>query len=191
MTKKATLTSLDWIKAGFRALAADGVKAIRAEALSRDLGVSKGSFYWHFKDVPTFHAQMLDHWANAATFATIETIDKISSSPKDQLIQLIKIATSEPQVSYGGPGVEMAIRTWGLHDPKVGALTKRVEGARLDYLEQLFVQAGHTPTDSVRNARLIYAALIGLQHFETLNNSAPQNDLLALLEILLSTTNNA
>ncbi|NLH83356.1 MAG: TetR family transcriptional regulator, partial [Phyllobacteriaceae bacterium] len=51
MATRSTLSAEDWIKAAFRALSVGGVQAIRAEAIARDLNVSKGAFYWHFKDV--------------------------------------------------------------------------------------------------------------------------------------------
>ncbi|MFN3661424.1 TetR family transcriptional regulator [Yoonia sp.] len=44
----------DWLMAGFRALASHGPSALRAAALARDLGTTKGSFYWHFKDLPDY-----------------------------------------------------------------------------------------------------------------------------------------
>ncbi|WP_163317770.1 TetR family transcriptional regulator, partial [Enterobacter hormaechei] len=49
MPTRKTLSAEDWISAAFRALSQGGAQAIRAEAIARDLKVSKGSFYWHFR----------------------------------------------------------------------------------------------------------------------------------------------
>ena len=55
---KLRLGPEDWVMAGFRALAADGPQAVRAETLARGLGATKGSFYWHFKDLAALHQAM-------------------------------------------------------------------------------------------------------------------------------------
>ncbi len=41
----------DWVQEGFRVLAEDGVKALTLGQLCTRLGVTKGSFYWHFADM--------------------------------------------------------------------------------------------------------------------------------------------
>ena len=48
MTDKKTLTAEDWARAALEAIAEDGVTAVAVEPLARSLGVTKGSFYWHF-----------------------------------------------------------------------------------------------------------------------------------------------
>ena len=63
---KAPLSPAAWIDAGLEQLTSLGQSALRAEPLSRHLKTSKGSFYWHFKDVPDFRARMLAHWRDAA-----------------------------------------------------------------------------------------------------------------------------
>ena len=56
------LTRDDWLAAGFLALSRDGPTALRAEALARKLKTTKGSFYWHFADLPAFKQAMLTLW---------------------------------------------------------------------------------------------------------------------------------
>ena len=63
MSTRARLTRPDWLLAGFQALAEAGPVALKAEPMARRLGTTKGSFYWHFADVPDFHRQMLSLWA--------------------------------------------------------------------------------------------------------------------------------
>ena len=69
MTRTATkrLTKSDWLMTGFDAVAETGPDALKAEPLARRLGTTKGSFYWHFADVPAFHAALLAAWEVQAT----------------------------------------------------------------------------------------------------------------------------
>ena len=59
---KSRLSPDKWLTAGFEALVASGPSALAAEPLARALGTTKGSFYWHFKDVPAFQDALLAAW---------------------------------------------------------------------------------------------------------------------------------
>ena len=50
------LSADDWISQGLKALAKSGFIALKADPLARAMGVSRGSFYWHFADLGAFHA---------------------------------------------------------------------------------------------------------------------------------------
>ena len=60
--KRIRLNRQSWIDAGLRALVAEGPTALAAEPLARQLGTTKGSFYWHFKDVPDFQKAVIRDW---------------------------------------------------------------------------------------------------------------------------------
>jgi len=60
--KAAPLQRADWIRAAFARLAQDGIDAVRVEVLALDLHVSKGSFYWHFRDRDELAGAMLEQW---------------------------------------------------------------------------------------------------------------------------------
>ena len=60
--KSTPLQRGDWVRAAFARLSDDGIDAVRVEVLARDLHVSKGSFYWHFRDRDELAAAMLDQW---------------------------------------------------------------------------------------------------------------------------------
>ena len=72
---QARLSKQDWISAGFSALQANGPSALKAEPLARALNTTKGSFYWHFRDVPAFHKHMLTHWEDEALTGLIAEIE--------------------------------------------------------------------------------------------------------------------
>ncbi len=151
------LTPVDWIAAGFRALATHGPEAIKAEPLARALGTTKGSFYWHFKDVPAFKAQMLKHWHDEAFVAIARAVDA-GSDPTDRLYHLAELATTDRE-DYGGAATEPAIRAWAAADPDVAAAVRDVDAKRLAYLEDLLAELDLTNPDF---ARIVYGAYVGM-----------------------------
>ncbi len=181
MANRRMLSAEDWIKSAFQALGSGGVQAIRAERLARTLGVSKGSFYWHFADVPALHTAMLTHWEALATEQIIADTDAIGGNGATRLARLVEIVTSDLSDPYGGLATEAALRDWARHDPAVAASLARVDARRLAYVAGLFDAAGLDPAASARAARLYYTALIGAEHL----NASPRLDIRADLQHLL------
>ncbi|KZK77175.1 Bacterial regulatory protein, tetR family [Pseudovibrio sp. Ad46] len=172
MTEKTKLSALDWIKGGFRSLAANGPQSLKAEALARTLKVSKGSFYWHFKDVAALKKAMLDHWEQLATQQIIAQVDAGSPAPKQRLYDLIEIAASEVSLEYGATGVSSAIRNWAQFDDLAGAYMSKIDQRRLEYVEQLFSQIPQTQRNAKINSQILYATLIGAQQLEEADQKA-------------------
>jgi len=184
MATRKTLAAKDWIDAAFAALGRGGVQAIRAEALARELKVSKGSFYWHFKDVPALRAQMLCHWAEQATARIISDIDARIASPEQRLRTLLTHIANGEVGRYGGKDLDAAIRDWARHDAAAREVLETVDTRRLDYVAALFRGCGIDAKASEIHARLLYGALIGTRQL-----AAPSNlreELLVLLDALLA-----
>lgn len=151
------LTSDDWILAGFRALVASGPNALKAEPLARALGATKGSFYWHFKDVSEFHARMADYWLTHAYAEVARQVDA-GGTPIERLHMLGEISTT-PDEAYGGVAAEPAIRAWAQSNPTVANAVAEIDAKRLTYLTGLLAELGLTNPDF---ARIIYGAYIGM-----------------------------
>src|SRR5260370_38358941 len=76
----------EWVKAGLKALAKSGFSALKADTLANRLGVSRGSFYWHFADVAAFHAALLRRWRETALENIIEEIERAPDDPLEALL---------------------------------------------------------------------------------------------------------
>ncbi len=185
MSERQRLSKTDWILAGFRALCARGPVALRAESLARELGVSKGSFYWHFADISSFQVAMIDYWVSVATQGIIETVESEATSAQARLQALVHLATEPPPAVVGGPGAEGAIRCWGRADSTVGARLREVDAARIAYCTQLFKAHGQAPARAALHGRLLYAALIGLEQLDQAGLAKSRDDLLEVLQQLL------
>ncbi len=177
------LSPEDWIAAAFRALGKGGLAAVRVEALARDLGVSKGSFYWHFKDLPSLLQVMLTHWEDQATERIIALAEAASPDPVDRLVHLAEMATGDLDQPYGGFHTEAAIRDWARHDPAAAAVQARVDRRRLAYLAAAF-DAARRPEPLAR-ARILLSALVGAQNLPPVAAETRRAELILLLELLL------
>lgn len=82
MKNNTKLSKLAWIQAGFRALTQQGLSGVKAEILARELHVSKGSFYWHFKNIDALKVTMLEHWKEAATQGIVQQVFETEIEPQ-------------------------------------------------------------------------------------------------------------
>ena len=146
------LGPMDWVNAGLRALARSGFTALKADVLAKSLGVSRGSFYWHFADVGAFHAAVLQRWREVA----LENIvAEIEGTPGDRLQALIRRGFSARL------NLESAVRAWAFADQKIRAAVDAVDAERVRYLKDLLVEAGVDPDIAESRAWLINWAYLG------------------------------
>src|SRR5256886_6398466 len=82
------LSAKDWLDRGLKTLAESGFTALKAEPLAKAMGVSRGSFYWHFADIGAFHAAILNHWREVAAEQVIADLE--ASSGNDPLVLLLR-----------------------------------------------------------------------------------------------------
>ncbi len=183
--KKPRLSKTDWIAAAFRALTRGGPQAIRAEPIARNLGVSKGSFYWHFKDVADLKRAMIDHWQSAATDMVIRGLEERDAAPRARLEQLLQLAASDRDRAYGGDLAEAAIRDWARYEPPVKAALRRIDRRRLDYVAALLRDCGQGREQARINADILYGALGGLKQLSYLEQVNPPAALQQLLDMML------
>lgn len=122
----------EWVRAGLKALAKSGASALKADKLAASLGVSRGSFYWHFADVPTFHAAVLKRWREVALENIIRDIET-TSDPFEALLR---------RAFTGNSGIESAVRAWATADAQARKAVEAVDAERIRYLQKLLTDAG-------------------------------------------------
>jgi AcrR family transcriptional regulator len=181
-----TLTPDNWIVAGFRALTAGGPQAIKIEAIARELGVSKGSFYWHFKDAPAFKRAMLAHWTGIATRDIISEVTESSPDSRGQLRRLVEIATDNRSDPYGGKLAEAAIRDWARYDADAASTVRAIDQQRLAFLQSLFAASGVPAARAASFANILFGAFIGLEQLHHCRLADVTDDMTILLELLLA-----
>ena len=178
---KQRLTRERWIAAGLDVLADRGPEALKAEPLARHLGTTKGSFYWHFRDVPAFHAELLSAWEGSALAALALAMSQESNSV-GQLRHLCQ--TIADPVRSGSTGrVEQAVRSWASGHEGAKAAVGRVDAARLSQLQQLLSDTG---IGNPEMARILYAAATGMLHLDQNDRDENRRTIGSLVDLVLA-----
>jgi len=145
------------VRAGLSLLAQGGIDTVRVEPLAARLGVTKGSFYWHFKDRADLHTAMLEAWRQLGTIDIIDRVEAVRGSSAEQLRRLIELTSPNKKAVR----LETAARAWATVDGKAARVLAEIDHKRLDYVAQLIVKNGSTPHEAKTKAKLLYLALIG------------------------------
>src|SRR6266404_6229771 len=132
------LSAKDWLDQGLRALAKSGFTALKAEPLAKAMGVSRGSFYWHFADIGAFHSAILRHWREVAAEQIIANLEA-AADRENPILLLLR------QAFGGGLALEKAVRTWGTLDPAARSAVQAIDRRRLGYIESLLRASGLSP----------------------------------------------
>ena len=148
------LTQEEWLRFALTELSRGGHTKLSANALARKLGVSRGSFYWHFQSLEAFHDLLLKRWADLTTERVIDELAEVGS-PTHRLAALIK------RSMLGDSKLERAIRSWAISNKKVAGYVHAVDTRRIAYVEQLLGEMGVDPIDISPRSQIIYWAGIG------------------------------
>lgn len=145
------LTAEQWVDAGLRALAREGFLALKADLLAKALGVSRGSFYWHFADLEAYHQAVIERWQVRATEWIMADIDRLLPA---QRLPALLFRAFHTEVS-----LEMAVRAWAVSSPAVRRAVEQVDAMRLDYTGDLLSAEG--APSAMAKARMIYWTYLG------------------------------
>jgi len=148
------LTAQDWIDFALMTLAHEGFDALKADVLARKLGVSRGSFYWHFADLGTFHARVIEHWKQVSTEAIIADIERYESQ-EERLDTLLRHAFGH------GAALEIRMRAWAENNADAARALDDVDRRRRGYIERMLLEAGVTPPLTATRTQVLYWTYLG------------------------------
>ena len=151
----ARLSAADWERGALEMIAQEGVGALAVEALARRLGVTKGSFYWHFKNREALLQAALNRW-EADDGELQQHIGAAGDPPRERLGALFRWVSGEAQAHRIYAALLQA-----LDHQLVQPTMTRVSQRRMDFLETAFREAGLDPGAARHRARLTYAAYVG------------------------------
>src|SRR4051812_11223641 len=154
---KDQLSANDWLDTGLKALARNGFTALKADPLAKAMGVSRGSFYWHFADVGAFHVALLKHWHEVAAEQIIADVE--AASRGSQALELLLRRVFGEQMNR--LKLEGAMRTWASIDPAARAAVHAIDRRRLDYIEHLLAQTGVPADLASARAQILYWTFLG------------------------------
>ncbi len=151
----------DWLDAAFNAVAEGGFDNVRVLVIADSLGVTRGSFYWHFTDHPALIAALLTRWRERELALNLRLQSGSSGDPKVDLEQLLEAALTKADADLRDIRFELALRGLGRRDPALAKMLAEVDQGRLDLFEQRFGQLTGDAQKAKELAALFYLAIAG------------------------------
>ena len=150
------LTRDSWLQAALELLTTVGLEGIKVVPLAARLGVTSGSFYWHFKNRRELHEALLDYWEMNTTDAAIEGARQFQGTPQARIAWLMEQIMVEGMARY-----DLPIWQWAQGDIGARAVFQRVLDKRFAFAKRLFSEAGFGEADSEARARMMVVYLMG------------------------------
>ncbi|WP_319467567.1 TetR/AcrR family transcriptional regulator [uncultured Pseudodesulfovibrio sp.] len=144
----------DLLKRGLEILAGQGVEGVTIDALCTGLGVTKGSFYHHFKSRDQFHASLLEFWMEEHTERKKALADE-EGTPEQRYVRIVEYATTLPHE------LEKNIRAWAMRNTLAADYLAKVDGSRIAYLEWLLKDILQDETQARPMATIVLSTMIG------------------------------
>lgn len=161
MPAQARTPRSDWIAAGLNALARGGPDAVRIEPLARELGATKGSFYWHFADRQALTRAIAERWVRESQ-ETLSDLEQVRRLPPADRLRAITLRLLDP----GTYAVERSLRTWARTEESVATVIARGDVWIVSLVESTLRELGLPPEDARMRAGLLHFAAIGFAHGE-------------------------
>ncbi len=162
-----------WLKHTLKTIGEVGVANIQIESLAKDLNVTKGSFYWHFKGRDALLNDALSYWYETATRIIGRAANRSFSDPLDRLRYFFSLAFNQRYDVPGGP-VERALQEWARVSEAASKTTQRVDQERIRLIADAYIELGKSEVDARRIATMALGQIIGLN---VLSRSEPREDL--------------
>jgi AcrR family transcriptional regulator len=171
----------DWLRHALEALRLKGVSGLRVEPLARSLGVTTGSFYWHFSDRRDLLDRVLAHWTETMMRGLAERMI-CEDEAEVQLRRLLEDVVSDDRSRY-----EIPIRSWASFDAAANRAVRKVDECRLAYVTGLFLRLGFSEEQAQLRANLLIFYEIGEAGFSIRDRLERRLELARLRLDLLTT----
>jgi AcrR family transcriptional regulator len=152
--RSATLHPDNWLNAAFTRLSEQGIEAVRVEVLARDLGVSKGSFYWHFRDRGDLLDKVLSRWeASELGWLDVENDDGNAATRWAGVVA----RTSKPEHVR----TEVAVQAWARMDERVARRVAALERKKAGLIAGVLRDVGFTRSAAESWSEVVLLVCLG------------------------------
>lgn len=184
MAKADSAQAAAWVDSAYARFAAVGLSGVKVEALAREIGTTKGSFYWHFPNRQALVDAVMQRWEREETEALIALADSSGDDPAAR-VRALYMAVSARPITRGG---EVSLYLEAEAEGAMGAV-QRVTQRRVDYLAGLLEAAGISAGEARNRSVRAVAAVAGLQqlmHVRFATGVSPEALLASALEDVLA-----
>ncbi len=158
--EKEQLSRNAWLDAAGAAIAEGGFDDVRVLTLAKQLGVTRGSFYWHFNDHAELIVSFLDRWRDRR-LAELDYLRLSGDDSETELRRILRLALSEPAWNTRQMRVELAVRDFARRDPYAAKIVAEVDRGRIDHCTSLLEKMMNDKGKARDLALLVYVATIG------------------------------
>ena len=171
---RTSLDRNDWIQAALEVLADKGLDGLRVEVLAKSFGVTKGSFYWHFKDRQDLLSAVLTLWKEGRIKDIIKQTTPAPGRALPQIYHVIDVYSAAR--NRKGIYIELAIRDWARRDAEAATVVEEVDRCRLECARRLFSECGLPEKEAKSRSLLLYAYVFGqsLMVFDNYDANVPE-----------------
>ncbi|WP_280498090.1 TetR/AcrR family transcriptional regulator [Nocardia asiatica] len=167
-----------WVDGALALLAREGVSAVKIPRVCQELGVTKGSFYWHFDDIGQLMEAMADRWS-ARQSEVIRALGAMESVPVEQ-----RIANMAANLIERTWAIEATVREWARSDEKVAATVRALDRQIFETVQKALLELGFAAEDArLRAGAMVYLG-IGFIHGRGSLPAPTADDARALLGLL-------
>jgi AcrR family transcriptional regulator len=147
----------DWLAVARQALIEEGINAVRVERLAKTLGVTRGGFYWRFRNLEELLDALVEDWRASNSRALLAVLD----SPADLSARFDAVARIWLQETGYNPAWDTAMREWGRVSPSVAVAVHAVDAERIAVLQAMFAESGVAADVALVRARILYFHQMG------------------------------
>jgi AcrR family transcriptional regulator len=183
-TARASLTPETWIDAATNALVDHGIDHVRIDVLAGQLGVTRGSFYWHFRDREDLLRRVLQGWHDSATEQLTLRLERASDDAREQLRDVISLPF-RGRAAARAARIELAIRAWARRDAMARHAVDEADASRIAYIAQVFSSLGFAPLEARSRAFLLYAYVVGESLMATQGGASQKEERSRFVERLI------
>ncbi|MFN9744392.1 MAG: TetR/AcrR family transcriptional regulator [Betaproteobacteria bacterium] len=152
---RSGLTPDDWVRAATQVLVDHGIDHVRVDVLAGELNVTRGSFYWHFRDREDLLRRVLQAWREEATVQLSKRLALARSEPRELLADVVTLPF-RGRAAVRAARIELAIRAWARRDPMARQALEEADASRIGYHEALFRALGFAAEEAAHRAFLLY-----------------------------------
>ncbi|MUM17145.1 TetR/AcrR family transcriptional regulator [Mycobacterium sp. CBMA271] len=150
------LSAEDWLHAGFDILAAEGLRELKIETLSTRLGVTKGSFYWHFSDIEAYRSALIGAWGDGLTEDHQEMQALADLLPRERLTTMMSMLMRPRQWA-----LERSMREWARTNQAAAEGVRASDRRVLRAARSVFTDSGFDPDTARLRAEFAFAVGAG------------------------------
>ena len=153
--RKSRLSKDDWLIAALK-MCETGIDKVRVAPLAEQMGVTTGSFYWHFKNRRELLDALLEFWEREMTDGPIAAAREFSGKPAERIFFIMETVMTHSLARY-----DLAIWHWAQSDTNAHRVFKRVLKKRFSFAAWMFAQAGFSKEQAEIRGRMMVVYMMG------------------------------